>query len=494
MLPIGTELDDRYQVLAELGQGGMGEVYLVGHIHTGRQEALKVLRPELAASPEFVSRLRREARAVNRLNHPNIITMYDFGRLPDGRYYLTMEFAEGESLAKVLEREGAPPIPRTVDLLRQVCRALDHAHKRGVIHRDLKPDNLFLANYRDTPILKILDFGLAKILDFSDRESQVTPNGSIYGTPAYMAPEQLLGDSQDDRTDLYSLGCVAFELLTGQRPFIGRTIQLVTAHLTLAPPRPSELRPDAGIPTELEELVLSCMAKQPNERPPSAQHVLGCLDALPRPPERRTGRHPTYAWYLAGNESTIPSFHPEMADAEAPDAAVDAQREALRDTAEILIDGGCSEVSLVLALGEIDILNREEAMYNRELDSLAQQTRQFEQRIGANEASLRFHIAELRLTRLGSSEKDAKLLDDKIKKLNADLTDTLKLRDDELRRISDREIEIISALHTRDLRVEDAYAELARVIEHILSANDATYSLPARERFAKATRLAPASE
>lgn len=466
----------------------MGEVYLVRHLQTGRQEALKVLRPELAASPESVSRLRREARAVNRLHHPNIITMYDFGRLPDGRYYLTMEFAEGESLAKVLEREGPPPVPRTVDLLMQACRALDHAHKRGVIHRDLKPDNLFLADHRGSTVLKILDFGLAKIVDLSDRESHITPHGSIYGTPSYMAPEQLLGDLQDARTDLYSLGCVAFELLTGQRPFIGRTVQLVTAHLTLAPPRPSELRPDVAIPPELEALVLSCMAKPPQERPASAQHVLACLDALPKPPERRA-RHPTYAWYLAGNESTIPSFHPDIADTEAPDATIDAQHEALRDAAEILLDAGCSEVPLVLAVGEIEILDREEAMFNQELDALAQQTRQFEQRIQAQEASLRFQIAELRLARLSSHVEHNRLLDAKIQTLNEGLTDTLTLRDDELRRISDREVEIIAALHTRELKVEDAYAELERVIGEVLASNDTHDSTRARQQFAKATQL-----
>lgn len=493
-MPIGAELDDRYVVLAELGRGGMGEVYLVRHLQTGRQEALKVLRPELAASPEFVSRLRREARAVNRLHHPNIITMYDFGRLPDGRYYLTMEFAEGESLGKVLDREGPPSVQRTVDLLIQACRALDHAHKRGVIHRDLKPDNLFLADHRGNPVLKVLDFGLAKLIDIPERESHVTPLGSIYGTPSYMAPEQLLGELQDERTDLYALGCVAFELLTGQRPFVGRTIQLVTAHLTLAPPRPTELRPEASIPAELEALVLSCLSKQPQERPMSAQHVLACLDALPKPPERRSARHPTYAWYLAGNESTIPSFHPELSEAEPADAKLDAQREALRDAAEILLDGGCSEVPLLLAVGELEILDREEAMYNRELDALAHQTREFEQRIGAQEASLRFQIAELRLAGLASSSEHRRLLDAKIHVLNAGLTDTLKLRDDELRRISDREVEIIAALHTRELKVEDAYTELARVIARIFAMNDANYSAPARERFAQATRTAPLVE
>ncbi len=180
-LDIGTELDDRYVVLAELGRGGMGHVYLVKHLQTGRQEALKVLRPELAASPESVSRLRREARAVNRLHHPNIITMYDFGRLPDGRYYLTMEFAEGESLAKVIDRDGPPPVSRTIDLLKQACRALDHAHQRGVIHRDLKPDNLFLTDHRGATVLKVLDFGLAKIIDATDidKETLSTPNGTI---------------------------------------------------------------------------------------------------------------------------------------------------------------------------------------------------------------------------------------------------------------------------------------------------------------------------
>lgn len=487
MLPIGSELDDRYQVVAELGHGGMGQVYLVKHLQSGRQEALKVLRPELAASPESVSRLRREARAVNRLHHPNIITMYDFGRLPDGRYYLTMEFAEGESLAKALKREGPPPVERTVDLLKQACRALDHAHKRGVVHRDLKPDNLVLADHRGAPVLKVLDFGLAKILDTLERESHITPQGSIYGTPSYMAPEQLQSDAHDERTDLYSLGCVAFELLTGQRPFHGRTIQLVTAHLTTEPPRPSELCPDKPIPPELEALVLRCLAKRPEDRPPSAKHVLAALEAiLPKPLTRKMTRHPTYAWYLAGNETTVPTLHFEVADAENPDDQLDGEREALRDAAEILLDGGCNEVALFLAVAEVETLDREEATYNQELDALALQTRQFEQRIQAQEASLRFQIAEFRLARLSCTNEQNKRLDAKIQALSAGLTDTLTLRDDELRRISDREVEIISALHARELRVEQAYTDLADAIRQALSGCGTNHALEARDRFAQA--------
>lgn len=470
-MEIGTELDDRYRVLAQLGRGGMGEVYLVRHLQTGRQEALKVLRPELAASPESVSRLRREARAVNRLHHPNIITMYDFGRLPDGRYYLTMEFAEGDSLAKMLDRDGPPPVSRTVDLLKQACRALDHAHQRGVIHRDLKPDNLFLADHRGATVLKILDFGLAKIIDATDKDKEThnTPDGTIYGTPSYMAPEQLMGDAHDERTDIYSLGCVAFEMLTGQRPFLGRTIHLVTAHLALTPPRPTQLRPEAMIPPALEALVLSCLAKQPADRPQSANHFLAALETFPKPPERRTARHPTYTWYLAGNESTLPGMLPEMADPVPHDDAFDANKEALRDAAEILLDGGCNEVPLVLAVGEVEEIEREEAMYNQELDALALQTRQFEQRIRAHEASLRFQIAEMRLARVGVEPEADQLLEAKIQALNSGLSELFIARDEELRRISDREVEIIAALHAREVRVEHAYAELSHAIGRALA-------------------------
>lgn len=487
-MDIGTELDDRYVVLAELGRGGMGQVYLVKHLQTGRQEALKVLRPELAASPESVSRLRREARAVNRLHHPNIITMYDFGRLPDGRYYLTMEFAEGESLAKVIEHGGPPPVSRTIDLLKQACRALDHAHQRGVIHRDLKPDNLFLADHRGATVLKVLDFGLAKIIDATDKDKEThsTPDGTIYGTPSYMAPEQLLGDSHDERTDIYALGCVAFELLTGQRPFLGRTIHLVTAHLALTPPRPTELRPEAMIPLELEALVLSCLAKQPSERPQSAKHLLASLETFPKPPERRVTRHPTYVWYLAGNESTIPGGLPEMGDALPHDDRSDEHMEALRDAAEILLDGGCGEVPLVLAVGEVEELDREEAMYNRELDALAHQTREFEQRMRAHEASLRFQIAEMRLARLGADPEADQLLDAKILALNSGLSELFASRDDELRRISDREVEIISALHARELKVDHAYAELSHAIGRALSSCEGSSVAKARARFERA--------
>ncbi|MBI5481290.1 MAG: serine/threonine protein kinase, partial [Deltaproteobacteria bacterium] len=191
---IGTVLDGRYRILKKLGEGGMGEVYLAEHRALGRQEALKILQAELATEREFVSRFRREARATNRVQHPNIIGVYDFGQVPDGRFYLTMEYAEGERLDALLRRVGPLPVSRALGILVQLADAVGHAHGAGVVHRDLKPENMILVEHRGRPdVLKVLDFGIAKIVapdapeDDDPPESSrtaLTNAGTVVGTPA----------------------------------------------------------------------------------------------------------------------------------------------------------------------------------------------------------------------------------------------------------------------------------------------------------------------
>src|SRR5688500_10491590 len=171
----------------------MGEVYLVEHLGLARKEALKILRSTMDDSPSLVTRFRREARATNRLQHPNIVAIHDFGRLPDGRFYIATEYAEGDSLDRVIARIGVFPVARAVPILIQLADAIDHAHSRGVIHRDLKPANLMLYERRGGDQLKVLDFGVAKIIAPDDVDSILaTGQGEIFGTPAYMAPEQVV--------------------------------------------------------------------------------------------------------------------------------------------------------------------------------------------------------------------------------------------------------------------------------------------------------------
>jgi len=281
---IGTILQDRWRILSELGRGGMGEVYLAEHIALGRKEALKILKPSLAADPQFVSRFRREARAVNRLRHPNIIAIYDFGQLDDGRFYLSMEYAEGESVYAQLKRSGQFDVPRALHVLGQVAYAVHHAHSRGVVHRDLKPDNLILVGEDET--VKVLDFGVAKIVASDHQESMALSSSNlIWGSPRYMSPERVRGVGNDPRSDLYAIGVMAFELVIGTPPFAGSPDDVIRAHLKQQPAAPSSVRPELGIPPDLDALVLRCMAKKPEERFQSAADLFAALTKVPGYPD-----------------------------------------------------------------------------------------------------------------------------------------------------------------------------------------------------------------
>jgi serine/threonine protein kinase len=258
----------------------MGEVFLVEHVETGRKEALKILMPFLATDPMFVSRFRREARAINRLRHPNIIEVYDFGQLPDDRFYLAMEYAAGESVHRSIKRQGWFDVPHTLHLLGQLAYAVHHAHSRGVVHRDLKPDNLILVGEGEQ--LKVLDFGIAKIVAADHDESVALSTGRIvWGTPTYMSPERAAGIGNDPRSDLYAMGCLAYELLVGEPPFRGHSTDVVKAHLTEKPARPGELHPERGIPAELDEVIARCLVKAPEHRFQTAAALYAALSKVP---------------------------------------------------------------------------------------------------------------------------------------------------------------------------------------------------------------------
>jgi serine/threonine protein kinase len=373
---IGTVLDGRYKILKKLGEGGMGEVSLVEHVNLGRKEALKVLQAELAAEREFVSRFRREARATNRVQHPNIIGVHDFGQLPDGRFYLTMEYADGERVDSVLRRVGAFPVPRALGVLCQLADAVNHAHQQGVIHRDLKPENMILVELRGRPdVLKVLDFGIAKIVAPEHVESvQLTRQGQMFGTPVYMPPEQAAGVGVDGRSDIYAIGIIAFELLVGEPPFRGRLMELLRAHATQAPDRPSARRAQAAIPPALDAIVLKCLEKQQDRRYQTAAELLAALQQVPGAPSRRTptdsrsGRkRPWRPSDYAAEQETEPGSARQLWDAAAlePTAlhapfapAEDGERPeelraSLREAAEALIGAGADDVPLIVTLANL---------------------------------------------------------------------------------------------------------------------------------------------
>jgi tRNA A-37 threonylcarbamoyl transferase component Bud32 len=269
----------QYRLKELIGSGGMGEVYLAEHQLMKRPCALKVIRPGKADDPKVLARFEREVRATAALSHWNTVEIYDYGRTEDGTFYYVMEYLPGLSLAELVERFGPLPAGRVIYLLRQTCEALHEAHATGLIHRDIKPGNIFAAQRGGIyDVAKLLDFGLAKPLPNSTGAAlDLTQDGSITGSPLYMSPEQSLGENEPDaRGDIYSLGAVAYYMLTGHAPFEGNTaMKVLVGHAREQPVPPSQLRSD--IPSDLELVVLRCLAKRPEERFPDALSLAQAL-------------------------------------------------------------------------------------------------------------------------------------------------------------------------------------------------------------------------
>lgn len=269
----------QYRLKEQIGSGGMGEVYLAEHQLMKRPCALKVIRPGKADDPKVLARFEREVRATAALSHWNTIEIYDYGRTEDGTFYYVMEYLPGKSLAQLVELYGPLPAGRVIYLLRQTCEALHEAHSSGLIHRDIKPGNIFAAKRGGAcDVAKLLDFGLAKPLpNASGAALQLTQDGSITGSPLYMSPEQALGENEPDaRGDIYSLGAVAYYLLTAHAPFEGDTaMKVLVGHAREQPIPPSQLRSD--IPSDLEQVVLRCLAKRPGDRYQDAMSLAQAL-------------------------------------------------------------------------------------------------------------------------------------------------------------------------------------------------------------------------
>ena len=281
---IGREVGGRYRIHTKLGEGGMGAVYRAEQISLKRTVALKVLRPELSADASLVRRFNAEAELAAKLNHPNTVTLYDFGQDADGSLFIAMEFLEGRSLRQVLHKEGAMSPARALAIVDQVCASLSDAHTRGIVHRDLKPDNVMLVQVgRQSDAVRVLDFGIAKLRDEQGDMTQMpmTRAGDLLGTPQYMAPEQIRGETVDARTDVYALGAMLYEMVTGRLPFEAPSLMAILGkHLTELPVPPHQRRPELGIPLELSTLILDALAKDPSARPPTMDAMAERLAAL----------------------------------------------------------------------------------------------------------------------------------------------------------------------------------------------------------------------
>ncbi|NBC38712.1 protein kinase [Corallococcus exiguus] len=288
---IGLKLGE-YELRSRIGVGGMGLVYDGIQPLIGKRVAVKVLRPELAHSSEQVARLLAEARAVNAIRHRGIIDIFGFGQLPDGRQYIVMEYLDGQPLDAILAEKGRLPVPEALSLLDEVLAALGAAHGAGVVHRDLKPSNIFLVRQPDgTRYVKLLDFGLAKRGEGPTVRTAQTRTDMVVGTPEYMAPEQARGQSVGPMTDLYAMGVVTFEIITGRLPFIGSSpVDLLMKHVEARPPRPSEFVPD--LPPAVDAFILQMLTKDPETRPNSADALRQHLSKLRRT-LRATRTNPT---------------------------------------------------------------------------------------------------------------------------------------------------------------------------------------------------------
>jgi serine/threonine protein kinase len=277
----------KYRLVRLLGEGGGGQVYVGEQTALSKQVAIKLLAPEYARNDEMLHRFLREARAAARVEHENVITIFDFGSTGTGTAYIAMEYLEGEDLGNLLEREGALGWHRAKTIALQICRALHVAHGNGIIHRDLKPENCFrIRRRRNEDFIKVLDFGLAKIFgDERSPQQALSNSGKIFGSPVYMSPEQGRGLPADDRSDVYALGIILFEMLTGTVPFYSEEshVAILVMHATDPVPLPSRVAPEARITPEMDALVLKALAKDPTERFQSMKDLAEAILAVPNP-------------------------------------------------------------------------------------------------------------------------------------------------------------------------------------------------------------------
>ena len=365
---IGRTIAGKFVIEGRLGEGAMGRVYRARHPALGRMVAIKLMNRELAADRTFSARFRREAQAAARLDHPNSVRVIDFGEEPDGLLYIAMELLEGRSLDDLLRANGSLPAQQIVDVLMQTLAALAAAHDAGVIHRDLKPSNIMVLGRTSdegnrVDVVKVCDFGIAKLTypvgadGLVGSRRQLTEQGAVVGTPRYMSPEQCNGDPVDARSDLYSVGVILFELLTGHVPFDGpSTLVVVGKHNLEPPPRPSALRP--GVDPRLEAVCLKALQKAPGDRHETARAMRAELggaaqprastpappvgEALPAAAKKRWTRRyslglacfaliclvaATVAWFGASQPApTRPDPSPATADADSSEGAPSAAR------------------------------------------------------------------------------------------------------------------------------------------------------------------------
>ncbi|MEP7048715.1 MAG: protein kinase [Pseudomonadota bacterium] len=307
---LGTLAAGRYRIIKPLGEGGMGHVYLAEHVAIEKRVALKVLRAEYAGKGEIVKRFQQEAISASRIKHPNVLDVFDFGQLDNGCFYLAMEFLEGNDLADELQRRRVLDAATGIRVSMQICRALAAAHANGVVHRDMKPENVFLQRTADgEEIVKIVDFGIAQLRSKDaaapETKRRLTRTGMIFGTPEYMSPEQAGGKHADLRADIYAVGIIMYEMFTGAVPFTGETfLGVLTKHLNDPPPALSSVFPELAISAQLQAVIMRALVKEPSLR---YQTMLEFAQAITTTPDAAAlGYRPVLASVAEHSMSLLP--------------------------------------------------------------------------------------------------------------------------------------------------------------------------------------------
>jgi serine/threonine protein kinase len=402
---IGTLFAGRFQIERLLGRGGMGAVYLAQHAVLKRKVAVKVILAELTSDVTVAARFRTEARAASRIVNPHVTSVYDFGITNEGRSYLVMEYVQGETLAAALRREPLP-LERAIPILLQVADGVAAAHASQVVHRDLKPQNIVLSTAGGrTEFVKILDFGLAKVVDAATM-SGLTAQGMTLGTPEYMSPERCAGETADHRTDIYSFGVLAFELLTGSVPYTGSIVKMMWAHLNAPVPSVSPVT-GVALPPHLAPLVRRCLAKKPDDRYQSVSELLGELGEIHRglpgagPIQRLRSdlkiRSTSGIW--AGADEPAVDDEWEGPTGLKPPSTYSIPTAALCDLAFAVRDRGLGSMEI----GELaaELLARQDRLLEVEveLSELGREKEQLEVRASARENRLRQALAQIEYER-----------------------------------------------------------------------------------------------